>query len=136
MKTSLLMVMLVAVAVMGGCATITRGTTQSIYISSSPQGATVLVDGAMRGTTPLSVSMSRGRSHSVQIGGGEYEVVTVQVVSQFGGAIAGNILIGGLIGAGVDLLSGASRNLSPASIHVQLEPAGHYRPVGRSRPYE
>lgn len=56
-----------------------------------------------------------------------YKPVEVQVTNQMAGgggvAMAGNILLGGLIGAAVDAGMGATRELVPNPVRVTLEPA-------------
>ena len=105
----------------GGCATATRGTTQSISVSSTPSGADVTADGTYMGKTPVTMELKRNSDHNIVVGGSIYEPVTVVVKKQFNSAIAGNILIGRIIGVGVDAISGASYDLVPSSIHVPLE---------------
>ncbi len=106
-----------------GCATVIKGTTQGIPISSDPTGADVLVDGLVVGTTPADVEMKRKRDHLVTIQLDGYQPKSVPVVKDIGGAVWGNILAGGLIGWGVDAASGAQNNLKPATISVKLVPA-------------
>jgi hypothetical protein len=49
----------------------------------------------------------------------------VPKVSTSGGtAMAGNLLLGGVIGAGVDGLTGAMKDLSPNNLDVILAPTG------------
>ncbi len=38
--------------------------------------------------------------------------------------MAGNVLVGGLIGAGVDAISGATKDLKPNPVNVRLVPIG------------
>lgn len=99
----------------------TRGTTQSISVSSTPTGANVTADGMFMGRTPVTMELKRNSDHNIVIGGEIYEPVTVIVRKQFNSAITGNILLGGLIGVGVDAASGATYDLVPSSIHVPLE---------------
>jgi hypothetical protein len=106
-----------------GCATIVKGTTQGIPISSDPSGADIFVDGQLVGTTPADVEMKRKRDHLVVIEKKNYEPKSVAVVKNVGGAVWGNILAGGLIGWGVDATSGAQNNLTPKTIFVKLEQA-------------
>ena len=40
-----------------------------------------------------------------------------------GGAVFGNIIAGGLVGWGVDAMSGAQYNLTPVTVNVKLKPA-------------
>ena len=44
---------------LSGCATMAHGTTQAIPITSSPEGARVLVDSVPIGVTPLVATVSR-----------------------------------------------------------------------------
>ena len=105
-----------------GCATIIKGTTQGIPISSDPSGADILVDGQLVGTTPADVEIKRKRDHLVVIEKTNYHPKSIAVVKNVGGAVWGNIIAGGLIGWGVDAASGAQNNLTPKTIYVKLEP--------------
>ena len=42
-----------------GCATLFTGTTQSVTIDSQPQGANIVIDGQLIGTTPARVRLDR-----------------------------------------------------------------------------
>jgi hypothetical protein len=103
-----------------GCATIVKGTTQDIPISSDPAGARVSVDGRPSGTTPTKVTMDRKHSHMVTIELENYEAENVAITNSMGGAVAGNIIAGGLVGWGVDAVSGAQYNLHPDTVAVRL----------------
>ena len=105
-----------------GCATIVKGTTQGITVSSEPSGADIHVDGTLVGQTPVSVEMERKRDHLVRIERDGYEPRTVPVIKTVGGAVWGNVLAGGLIGWGVDASTGAQYNLTPPTISVRLIP--------------
>ncbi len=105
-----------------GCATIIKGTTQGVPISSDPSGADILVDGMLVGTTPTDVELKRKRDHLIVIEKKNYSPKNIAVVKNVGGAVWGNIIAGGLIGWGVDAASGAQNNLTPKTIFVRLEP--------------
>jgi len=103
-----------------GCATIVKGTTQDIPISSDPAGARITIDGRPSGTTPTKVTMDRKHSHMVTLEAENYEVENIAVTNSMGGAVAGNIIAGGLVGWGVDAVSGAQYNLHPDTVTVRL----------------
>lgn len=103
-----------------GCATIVKGTTQPIPIASEPTGARVLVDGQPKGTTPVTVDMQRKHTHVVTLELPGYDTENISITNSVGGAVAGNIIAGGLIGWGVDATSGAQYNLSPKAVNVRL----------------
>lgn len=113
---------LVGVALSSGCATIVKGTTQTIPIASEPSGARVSVDGAPAGTTPTKVTLDRKRSHMVTLELEDHETENIPVTNSIGGAVAGNIIAGGLIGWGVDAATGAQYNLHPETINARLRP--------------
>ena len=91
-------------------------------ISSDPSGAEVQVDGIVRGRTPVDVEMKRKRNHLVTISKEGFETENIPVVQDLGGAVWGNIVLGGLIGWGVDATSGAQYNLNPPTIFLKLVP--------------
>ena len=108
-----------------GCATATRGTTQSLYVNSAPTGATVEIDGGYHGITPFSAVLKRGQNHSLRFTKNGYRDATFTVERKFvGSSLVGNILLGGLIGIGVDLCTGAAYDLEPQTVLVTMEPKG------------
>jgi hypothetical protein len=104
-----------------GCATIVKGTTQTIPVSSDPSGADVRLDGLLYGQTPTTLEVKRKRNHLILIEKTGYQPKSVPITKNIGGAVWGNILAGGLIGWGVDATSGAQYNLTPEVITVKLE---------------
>lgn len=121
-----ILIKLVAVSallmVFTGCATIVKGTTQTIPVSSDPSGADVTLDGLSYGQTPTTLEVKRKRNHLVVIEKTGFSPKSVPITKNVGGAVWGNILAGGLIGWGVDATSGAQYNLTPEVISVKLEP--------------
>lgn len=105
----------------GGCASIVKGTTQAIPVSSDPLGADVRLDGNKVGQTPMSVDAKRKTDHLLTIEKPGYQVESVAITRNIGGAVFGNIIAGGLVGWGVDAISGAQWNLTPKTISVRLK---------------
>lgn len=116
----LLLTLTLASAFLTGCATIVKGTTQVIPVSSDPTGARISVDGAPAGTTPATVTLSRKQNHMIVIEKEGFAPESVAVTKSMGGAVAGNIIAGGLIGWGVDAMTGAQYNLAPNTVNVRL----------------
>lgn len=104
------------------CATIINGTTQKIPVDSYPQGANVSVDGNYMGNTPTVVEVKRKNDHFVTFEKDGFLPCTVQLTHVVSGAVAGNIIAGGLIGWGVDACSGGQYRLIPEAIYTQLQP--------------
>lgn len=115
-------VVMVAVALTTGCATIVKGTTAKIPVASDPTAADVLVDGNFVGQTPTTVVLKKTTDHLLTIQKVGYQPKFVPVVRTVGGAVWGNILAGGLIGWGVDASNGAQYNLTPTTVAAKLDP--------------
>ncbi len=118
---------LAALAVLGGCATITRGTSQQFTVESTPPGASVSTsNGFQCAATPCTFRMPRKDGFQVHVeleGYAPADAAVTSGMSSGGGAgMAGNVLIGGLIGIGVDATSGALNDLNPNPLHVTLQP--------------
>ena len=113
---------LMLIVLTSGCATLLQGSTQQIMVSSTPPGATVIVDGSMRFTTPAALDLARKESHKLEINleGYHPEIVNLRAVSS--NMVAGNIIAGGLIGFAVDHSSGAAFRLVPEVVKVSLRP--------------
>ena len=131
---------LIALVLFASCATITRGTTDTLVVQSTPTGADVKLDNGMTGKTPTSFKLPRDKDVIVSITKDGYEPVEVRVSSQISGGggagMAGNILFGGIIGGAVDAGSGAMNDLVPNPISVTLvelkpNPIGNDQPIAQ-----
>jgi hypothetical protein len=117
-----------ACASLGACATVTRGTTTAWEVQTTPSGARVETShGHKCDSTPCSIKMPRKSEFTATITKDGYKdasvVVTNKVSGGGGAAMAGNVILGGLIGAGVDATSGAMLDLTPNPAVVVLEKA-------------
>jgi len=138
--TEAVAISLAAAFLTSGCATITRGTTEVLVIESTPAGADVDVSTGMKCKTPCSLEMKRKHNVTIDINKPGFDPVRVNVLSQIAAAgaagMAGNVVLGGLIGAGVDAATGAMMQLTPNPVSVVLVPtptAEPSRQVGDSR---
>ena len=116
-------------AIAGGCASVTRGTTENISIVSTPSGAEATISGLDVPTacvTPCSVVVKRNADIAVEFQKPGYEPQIIQLTKDIpaAGAVgfAGNVLIGGLVGMGVDAVTGAATDHKPNPVAVTLEP--------------
>ena len=103
------------------CASIVHGRRQEVDVTSNPPGATVS-DGVQTWTTPAKISLARKTTHQLTFSKPGYETHVVQLHRAISGAVAGNLLAGGLIGWGVDAISGAQWKLIPEMVSVTLHP--------------
>ncbi len=117
---------LTAVLGLTACATVTRGEHTAWEVNTVPPGASVkTTNGFYSDSTPCSIQMSRRSDFSADIAKPGYKTLKVTVTHKIavggGVAFAGNALIGGVIGAGVDIATGAALDLTPNPVTVTLE---------------
>ena len=123
-----------AVLSLGACATVTKGSNNTVKVTSEPSDAKVVFkevlnkyDGA-ECRTPCEVELKRKGNYETTVskdGYAPFTTILVPKISTSGGAgMAGNILLGGVIGAGVDAATGAMKDLSPNPLRVVLAPEG------------
>jgi len=144
-----LLVLLPMLAIATGCATVTRGSTDTLVVNSTPSGADVKIyrtnagftakeikdntiadpknpgAGPIIGTTPGSFKLARKGEYRVELSKQGYKTVEADVGNRVAGAgtagMAGNLLVGGLVGVIVDSRTGATKNLTPNPLEVTLE---------------
>lgn len=111
-----------------GCATITRGSKEAYGVETTPSGADaeITVNGALfRCVTPCSVKVPRRPPLQVRITKVGFKEINTTVSSSVQGAgaagMAGNVVLGGLIGAAVDAGTGAMHGHKPNPLVVELE---------------
>ncbi len=109
------------------CATITTGTSQSISVLTEPAGAscTLTRDGSIVGVvnpTPGTITISKStRDIAIRCTRQGNLPGVASATPQFQAMTVGNLLIGGVIGLGVDAASGAL-SYYPANVLVTLPP--------------
>ena len=107
----------------------TRESNDAWVVNSEPSGAKVETsNGHQCPATPCAIKMSRKSEFTATLTKPGYKPATVQVSHKTAGAgaagVAGNVLVGGVIGLGVDMYTGASQDLVPNPVTVKLEPVG------------
>lgn len=111
---------------MAGCASITRGSNDTLVVNSIPSGAQMKIsDGQTCNNTPCTFKVPRKSELNVLIAkqGCAHQQIRVSNKVAPGGsaAMAGNVFVGGIIGAGVDASSGAMLDLVPNPVEVTLD---------------
>ncbi len=108
------------------CATIIHGSTQDIDVRSNPDEAEVWVDGARLGKTPTRLTLKRKTSYMIKIVKEGYKDTEIKIDNSSSAWLIGNIIFGGIIGCGVDLISGGAYDLKPESLDINLVKAMAY----------
>lgn len=114
-----------AVLLCSGCATVVRGRSEAWTVNTQPIDAVVTLSNGQTCHTPCALQLRRKYPFAVDICKAGYKRVVTQVVSTIHGAgaagLAGNVILGGIVGAGVDVGTGAGRDLEPNPLQVTLE---------------
>lgn len=104
------------------CATIMRGTSQSISVNSNPSGARIVVMGMEKGTTPAVIKVKRSETNViVRLQKDGYEPVDIALTRSLSGWVWGNVVFGGVIGLVVDFATGGLYNINPEVIQADLK---------------
>lgn len=92
------------------CATIGRGTSQKIPVTSNPSGAKIIVDGEEIGHAPLNLKLKRKKSHVIQVEKPGYNPIEIRIARKISAlrlaittvgsvlAVCGCAFLGGFIG--------------------------------------
>ena len=133
MKLKLIAAVSAAVS-LSACATVTKGSNDTVKMTSNPSEASVLFEDTAQKLqpqscqTPCEIELNRKRTYKATVSKENHEnfvVIMEPKLSTSGGtALAGNLLVGGLIGAGVDAATGAAKDLTPNNLVVTLAPTG------------
>jgi len=133
-----LMCGLMLAALSGGCATVTRGTDNTIGFDSRPSQAEVRTSNGLGCVTPCSLVVKRNEEFIATFSKPGYRSQQVEVKTQLAGAgaagLAGNVLIGGIVGIGVDAVTGAANEHTPNPVSVVLEPLSKGAPPVKRPP--
>ena len=133
----MLVIAIVAIITLQGCAMIMNGSTQRIMINSTPNEATVSVYGTellSQGTidyqflnanklitTPTTIKVPRSASNIiVRIEKEGYEPTEIMLIRTVSGWIVGNFWSWGLLGFAIDFTSGGAFDIQPSYIRVNL----------------
>jgi hypothetical protein len=132
------LIVLLVLLISSGCATITRGTQEVMVIETTPPKASVRLsqNGEIKNCeSPCSIKVKRRGSLDIEIEKEGFEPFETNVTSSIdgGGAagMAGNVVLGGIIGAGVDAGSGAMHSHKPNPLVVTLAPVETESATGR-----
>lgn len=112
-------ILLPALLLLSGCATIIQGSSQKLLITSDPPGAVVTVDGVPLGTTPVIATVARKQPHTLSAALEGYPGDSLTIVPKSDiGLLALNLFF--YIGLPVDLITGAHRSFAESQIRFQL----------------
>jgi len=111
MRMIIITAIMLSVPFCGGCATLLRGSQQTLSFQTVPTDAEVFVDGTMY-MSPVDVKLRRKVVHRVTIAKEGYRTLRFVIDPQWDGvSLVGNIILpGGSVGLVIDSASGADQN--------------------------
>lgn len=116
------------VGILSGCGSIIRGTSEDVAINATPAGTKIQTSNGFRCDTSCVIKVPRRDTFQVVASRAGYQTETVFVDTEISGGgvagVAGNVLLGGVIGIGVDTYNGAGLDHTPNPVNIQLEPNG------------
>lgn len=123
MKKQLLTTLLTGILLSAtSCATIITGTKDKITFNSTPEGAKVMHKGVEKCTTPCTAEIPRSLGKQMVTFEKEgFNSKEVKLTKTFNPVTLVNILLGGIIGLGIDTATGSITKYSPKEYKVELE---------------
>lgn len=111
---------------LSSCGSITRGTSEPVHLSARPEGAEITTSLGHRCKSPCTVTVERKTSFTAYAEHPGYHRGTIEIGTKVSGTgatgFAGNVLIGGVIGMGVDAATGAALDHYPNPAQIVLVP--------------
>lgn len=129
MRSSGLAAVLAALLLVGGCASMVNGPTQTIPVTSDPAGALVFLDDVGAGVTPCKVTLDRKSDHLLVLRKDGHEEYTMELRRTASPWVYGNVFFGGLVGIYSDTQGGAQFQFMYDKIQIQLRPTSTTRPT-------
>lgn len=117
---------LAAVSLLTGCATVTRGMSEQVTFTSEPSGAAVRTSiGLACSATPCTFDINRKQEFTAVFSMPGYKDQEIAVKTELAGngaaGFAGNVLIGGVVGMGTDVATGATQDHKPNPVHAIMQ---------------
>jgi hypothetical protein len=91
-----------------------------IPVTSTPEGALVFFNGIELGVTPLVVNVHRDQNCVLEFKLSGYQTVTITKNKVVAGWVFGNVILGGLFGLAVDLITHNQGKYSEDHLNVVL----------------
>jgi hypothetical protein len=134
-------VALATVSALSSCGSLTRGTSENVTITAAPDDAKISTStGQYCPRSPCTINVGRRDEFTAFAEKDGYEKGSIEIKTKVGGAgaagFAGNVLVGGVIGMGVDAATGAALDHYPNPAHMELKPLdkGTPKPPRKARP--
>ena len=120
MKIIMVMIAIMALLALQGCASVTKGTKDTIQVQvancSQPMDCTATnKKGSWQFTAPGPVTFKKSDNDLVITCKDEDQIITQNLTPTRGGMIWGNVLVGGILGGGLDAMTDAHWNMADSN---------------------
>jgi len=123
MKRNLTAFCALATLSLTSCATIFTGTKDNISFKTNVDGAKVSINGIEKCTTPCTIPVKRSLGATTgELSKDGYAGKTFKLDKKFNAVTLLNILLGGLVGGGIDCATGAAMKYDTKDYNIELKP--------------
>ena len=116
-----ILVLLVLIFLISGCATIFKGNSSVVDFSTKPSGADVYVNGFNRGKTPINLKLESKKTYNIEFKKDGYVSQTYTITNHVGGGWVILDILAGLVGVVIDAATGSWYDLDQDAINMILE---------------
>jgi hypothetical protein len=112
----------IVITVMGCATVVTRGgRDQKVTVTSNLPEAQVVVDGKPVGAAPTTLELSRKSDHTIAVTGPHGgAAMNIEVKRKLNPWLLGNILIGGIPGLIIDVVTDSTHRLDKERVHAEF----------------
>lgn len=114
------LLVVVSVLVLSGCATLFKGTSETVSLGSEPP-AEVYVNGTYRGDTPVKLDLKSDKEYDIEFRKEGFESKTVHISNSVGAGWIVLDVLGGLVPVIVDAATGAWYQLDQKMVNATLK---------------
>ena len=108
-------------SLVSGCATIMNGDMVKVPVTTTPSGATLVMNGNAY-ISPATVLVPRGKGDfNLHVEKKYFEPVDILLTESLDGWFWGNFIMGGVVGFAVDFITGDAYDIKPELINANLK---------------
>ncbi len=109
--------------VLSGCAALFKGHSERVEFSSAPSGASVYVNGVLKGYAPLQLKLETKRTYDVEFRMEGYQPVRATITNRIGAGWVVLDILGGLFPVIIDAATGAWYSFDQEHVNAAFEVA-------------
>ncbi|HKJ33996.1 MAG TPA: PEGA domain-containing protein [Balneolales bacterium] len=106
---------------LNGCATLFKGTSDNVHMSSSPAGAKVFVNGELMGTTPVKLKLKSSETYHIEFKKKGYATKVYNLTNHVGAGWIVLDVLGGLVPIIVDAATNSWYKLDQTHFNAVME---------------